>query len=575
MMTEETYRKGPFTTDVQRLDYSKPPPEYTASEDPKEPMCILSDGLYFNSNRGWWRSDGQPLRWHTIASTWAYYKAHSDPPGMTVAWEPADDCCGAVGAGDWEVTLGSPDGTTMVAWWRTAESKDAGAESGALRAAARAAAWAWYDRRLTLLAKLELAEVVTRQYIADDLWPAIVSWSDAQVALAERWLVDSTMELPEVLGGSAPGEDDADVCDDSGHVCTGCIGDGPCAALEVEIEAEERDADDLAEIEAAIDDEDEFMDDGLCSPMPQSEQPSDADGPLSRSRWAMSLSWHDLLRQHRDVAVEAEIRRRLACDEVPTELETRLAQWRADNPPPTPEQMASTKAAIRDLARRRKARILERGQGESGDPIGRDWNRQAEEHNATTLPLLNFSEPPPGYEVDCYPHEKASDPPTSFGVALTGARPLCLFADEGEAVAAAWSDYKLSHDPPGMWCGFSRSPDDLDNCSIRVGVHACGARWELLPGITMPYEGFTVKARAWAWAWHDRRHALMAKIGKMIADFTGRGPFHEAFAQVLVDRAPFHRVLCWHNEWVDEVEAWIEKPSSNPWHPSTVPEALR
>ena len=42
-----------------------------------------------------------------------------------------------------------------------------------------------------------------------------------------------------------------------------------------------------------------------------------------------------------------------------------------------------------------------------------------------------------------------------------------------------------------------------------------------------------------------------------------------AVSLILTDRAPFHRVLCWHDEWVDEVEAWIEKPSS------TVPEALR
>lgn len=179
----------------------------------------------------------------------------------------------------------------------------------------------------------------------------IPSWSDEHVAAAERWLVDSTMELPEVLGGSTPGDPNADDPPgtyspiDGPHACTGCIGDGPCDALDAE-------RDELAEIES------EFMDDKICSPMPQSEQPSDAEGPLSRSRWAMSLSWDDLLRQHRDrssivakavelaalrdaynvicealetdAAIEAEIRRRLACDEVPTELETRIAQWRAE-----------------------------------------------------------------------------------------------------------------------------------------------------------------------------------------------------------------------------------------------------
>lgn len=199
-------------------------------------------------------------------------------------------------------------------------------------------------------------------------------------------------------------------------------------------------------------------------------------------------------------------------------------------------------------------------QSESGDPTGRDWNRQVEEHNATTLPLLNFSDPPPGWiwigdHEGCALAEGASS--------IIELLPLPL--------PRAWENYKFGHDPPGMWCGFSRSVDDLDNCSIRVGVHACGARWELQPDITVPYEGFTVRARAWAWAWYERRHALMAKISKVIADQRqlDGGAYRIAVSLILTDRAPFHRVLCWHDEWVDEVEAWIEKPSS------TVPEALR
>lgn len=429
-------------TEIHRFDYNKPPPGY------------LDDwlGMVVNARR------------------WAQHKAHNDPPGLT--------------------TRRGPHGAGFIIGERN--SPIYGAHDS--DEAARAAAWAWYDRRLALFALSDAAEGLRGTATASTAWPRCLTWSDAQVTEVERWLVDSTTDLPEVLGGSAPGDPNADdppgtyspietsaAADDGPHVCTGC---GPCVAFEAEIEAEERNADEIAEIEAEIDDKDEFMDDGLCPPLPQSE---------------------------------------------------------------------------------------------SGDPTGRDWNRQVEEHNATTLPLLDFSAPPPGYAVDCYPHEKASDPPTSFGVALAGARPLCLFADEGEAVAAAWSDYKLSHDPPGMWCGFSRSLNDLDNCSIRVGVHACGSRWELWPDITVPYEGFTVKARAWAWAWYDRRHALMAKIPTMVTSLRAdrRGPYPSralaqrlAFAQRLVERAPFHRVLCWHDEWVAEVEAWIECPSH-------LPEALR
>ena len=46
--------------------------------------------------------------------------------------------------------------------------------------AARAAAWAWYDRRLG---------------------PRCLTWSDDQVSEVERRLVDSTAEMPEALRG--------------------------------------------------------------------------------------------------------------------------------------------------------------------------------------------------------------------------------------------------------------------------------------------------------------------------------------------------------------------------------------
>lgn len=34
-----------------------------------------------------------------------------------------------------------------------------------------------------------------------DAWPLCLTWSDEQVAAVERWLIDSTAELPEVLRG--------------------------------------------------------------------------------------------------------------------------------------------------------------------------------------------------------------------------------------------------------------------------------------------------------------------------------------------------------------------------------------
>jgi hypothetical protein len=80
--------------------------------------------------------------------------------------------------------------------------------------AARAAAWAWYDCRLGLAEKWQriydtdgdarqLAVVRYRgaddEMAFDNWWPRCLTWPDEQVAKVERWLADSTAEMPEVL----------------------------------------------------------------------------------------------------------------------------------------------------------------------------------------------------------------------------------------------------------------------------------------------------------------------------------------------------------------------------------------
>jgi hypothetical protein len=100
-----------------------------------------------------------------LAAAWAHYKLRHDPPGLP-----------------------SFSSARVVEWYGSS-------------AEARAAAWSWYERRLALLARLEVAEAVMRTFIVDDLWPVILTWSDDQVAEVERWLVDPTAEMPEVLGG--------------------------------------------------------------------------------------------------------------------------------------------------------------------------------------------------------------------------------------------------------------------------------------------------------------------------------------------------------------------------------------
>ena len=64
-------------------------------------------------------------------------------------------------------------------------------------AEARAAAWAWYWRRL---AAVEAADRKGWAAPGDPLdpWPAALTWSDEQVSEVERWLSDGG-EPPEVL----------------------------------------------------------------------------------------------------------------------------------------------------------------------------------------------------------------------------------------------------------------------------------------------------------------------------------------------------------------------------------------
>ncbi len=236
---------------VERLCYSKPPPGYSAH--------VLAGASGVNS-RGESRvvpsqhatmppvtplKCGRDFDWYSTqdastAAAWVRYKAH-DPPGMWIERVRPPEY--------------APRGTTSV-WWTYYVG------GGGLlclfakpdEVAARAAAWSWYDRRLALAARLNdedadcgacAGEVVPPEALAeheevcisashdvhDDgggrcntcgaelppcsacgpyhgrrppcetAWPRCLIWPDDQVAEVERWLVDSTAEIPEVLRG--------------------------------------------------------------------------------------------------------------------------------------------------------------------------------------------------------------------------------------------------------------------------------------------------------------------------------------------------------------------------------------
>lgn len=110
-------------TDVEMLDYSKPPTGYRVGH--KGFSLYSQDGDYVRIVTRIASSTAEAL-----AAAWARYKAERDPPGMTVQSFRAR-------------ALGLPDPE------------------------ARVAAWAWHDRRHALAARIETGE----EYGQDLPWP--------------------------------------------------------------------------------------------------------------------------------------------------------------------------------------------------------------------------------------------------------------------------------------------------------------------------------------------------------------------------------------------------------------------
>jgi hypothetical protein len=160
---------------AERLDYSWPPAGYT----------LHGEHEWSVDSTGYWGSNGTDAdsRKHTgLTRAWTHFKANSDPPGLTEIFQ----CAGRV------------DGKVVRGWkFRFGIASDEALYPD--REAARAAAWAWHDRRHALAELLgRVAASIVRE---GDAWPRILTWADKQVAEVERWLRDSTAEMPEVLRG--------------------------------------------------------------------------------------------------------------------------------------------------------------------------------------------------------------------------------------------------------------------------------------------------------------------------------------------------------------------------------------
>ena len=147
----------------------------------------------------------------------------------------------------------------------------------------------------------------------------------------------------------------------------------------------------------------------------------------------------------------------------------------------------------------------------------------------TSPARLDFNKPPPGYLPHPFrPEIYGLSPsgiaePAAWGprwtfayVDATGATAVLDAADEAAAISAAWAHYEPHSDPPGMRV---------------IGRGGVAYQWDIHPSIGVYVAGPEVvvrecrtgdlrtahqqardEARASAWAWYKRRHALAACI---------------------------------------------------------------
>lgn len=183
---------GATTSQVARLDRTKPPPGTVHDSDRRSVLVGLAEmGIVRTSPE----------------SAWVHYQRFGDPPGMWSrggAFGLLDDPANDHPTYRRGCTLGS------LASWTSAE--------------ARAAAWAWYWRRIALAQRLGTGPFAPLpcecskppkewhgagaslcqhsgellRVLATEFWPRCLAWSDEQVAEVERWLAEGG-EPPEVL----------------------------------------------------------------------------------------------------------------------------------------------------------------------------------------------------------------------------------------------------------------------------------------------------------------------------------------------------------------------------------------
>ena len=154
---------------------------------------------------------------------------------------------------------------------------------------------------------------------------------------------------------------------------------------------------------------------------------------------------------------------------------------------------------------------------------------------AETVARLDYSKPPPGFDIAVLPSS------------LTKSVTTASVWDDPNVLAAAWDYCRVYFDPPGaMNCG-------------PLGLYVTfGPR---LPRML---------SRSAAWAWYDRRHALVGQI-VTVADLMscGRAEFEGDPPIEMIRFGMWPRCLAWSDEQVAEVEFWLRDSTAE------MPEVLR
>jgi hypothetical protein len=177
-------------TAIEMLDYSKPPPGYEVAEDLSVPRVTW--GWCRLEQNGRWEADGGfSSRAEAVAAAWAHCKVKHDPPGCSIGLVMSGQ--GATTRGDFVIDWGDRQGSSVPAY--KGKSQRAGAYQEA-----RAAAWAWHDRRHALAR--DIADQIGKSDGAAELLAAFLRWTDDECAEVEAYAAlpfPRSVDMPAAL----------------------------------------------------------------------------------------------------------------------------------------------------------------------------------------------------------------------------------------------------------------------------------------------------------------------------------------------------------------------------------------